>query len=208
MRIIDLSISLSDHPDRSSPRIEYVDHHQAAVARAAQIGIDPSKFPMPGIHFASERISAVVHGSGTHVDAPWHYGPETAGRPSRTVDELPLEWFYGEAVVLDFSTIQDGGTLTRDDIVRALGDHVLLPGEIVLIRTDLDILDQGEQLGRLRELSRDALGLLLDHGVHVVGVDAISPDRPNAEALRDGSQAPTFRLTISDASGSSAWSSI
>lgn len=192
MRIIDLSVSLSDQPDRSSPRIEYVDHHQAAVARAEQIGIDPSGFPVPGIHFASERISSVVHGSGTHVDAPWHYGPRTAGARSRTVDQLPLEWFYGDAVVLDFSMVQDGGVLTPADISRALGDHVLSPGEIVLIRTDLDALGQEEQLGRLKELGRDALGLLLDRGVHVIGVDAISPDRPNTDALRNGDRSAYF----------------
>lgn len=190
MRLVDLSVTIRERLDVQNPRmrvtIDRTDHATAAIERAAEIGIAPSQLPIPGIHFAAERVSAQMHGSGTHVDAPWHYGPECAGVPARRIDELPLEWFHGPGVVLDMSARQDGGVLVPEDIVAALGEHVLRPGEIVLIRTDLDKFTGPDRHLRLRELGREATLYLLDRGVRVIGVDAASPDRSNAAELRAG----------------------
>lgn len=43
--------------------------------------------------------------TGTHIDAPAHYGTRASYRegPPRTIDELPLEWFHRPAVVLDLT---------------------------------------------------------------------------------------------------------
>jgi len=43
----------------------------------------------------------VTH-SGTHIDAPWHYNPVSEGKRAKTINEVPLEYFYGDGVVLDF----------------------------------------------------------------------------------------------------------
>jgi kynurenine formamidase len=40
------------------------------------------------------RITLGTH-NGTHVDAPYHYNSTIQGRPAETIDELPLERFYG-----------------------------------------------------------------------------------------------------------------
>lgn len=186
MRIIDLSVTIRQREGRQNPRIERIDHATGATQRAAQFGISPSQFPVPGIHFAHERISAIVHGSGTHVDAPWHYGPTSEGAPARGIDELPLEWFHGPGVVLDMSARQDGGVMTADDVHAALNGHSLRPGEIVLIRTDLDKATDAGRDSRQRDLGRDAAVYLLDRGVRVIGVDARSPERPNSDALKAG----------------------
>ena len=53
-----------------------------------------------GLGLAWETVRVDTH-HGTHVDAPWHYGPTCAGRPARTIDELPLEWFVAPGVRLD-----------------------------------------------------------------------------------------------------------
>jgi len=37
----------------------------------------------------SKEIQAITH-TGTHVDAPYHYGPTSEGKPARRIDELPL----------------------------------------------------------------------------------------------------------------------
>jgi kynurenine formamidase len=184
--LLDLTMSLANRPGRANPLIETISHEQAAVERSQQIGITPADFPIPGIHFGSERISAQVHGSATHVDAPWHYGPTTNGRLARSIDELPLDWFYGDAVVLDFSTRQDGGELTAMDIEDALAGYALKNGDIVLIRTDLDKLDDPQKHLRMRELSRPAAEYLLDRGVRVIGIDAASPDRSHSDELKAG----------------------
>ncbi len=49
---------------------------------------------------AFEEVTAITH-SGTHVDAPWHYGPQSEGKPAKKIDELPIEWFFSDGVVLD-----------------------------------------------------------------------------------------------------------
>jgi hypothetical protein len=41
--------------------------------------------------------------NSTHVDAPWHYNSTIEGRRAETIEELPLEWFFGPGVVVDFT---------------------------------------------------------------------------------------------------------
>ncbi|MFN8535417.1 MAG: cyclase family protein [Dehalococcoidia bacterium] len=186
MRLIDLSTTIAEAPDRPNPKIDYIDHRRTALERAEQQGMSPEQFPIPYIHFASERLTAVVHATATHVDAPFHYGPECEGKPARTIDQLPLEWFYGDGVVLDFSQQQDGGVLTAADVERALDGYPLKPFDIVLVRTDLDKSDDPRKFSRLRELSRDSVGYLLDRGVKVIGIDSISPDKGHFDEVRAG----------------------
>ena len=55
-----------------------------------------------GMALAHERVTLSAHG-GTHVDAPLHYGPLCEGKPSKSIEDVPLEWCYGPGVVLDVS---------------------------------------------------------------------------------------------------------
>ena len=72
------------------------------------------------------------------MDAPWHYGPTSEGKPARTIDQVPLEWCCGDGVLLDFTHRKKGEVISKDDVVVALEkiDYKLKPGDIVLIRTD------------------------------------------------------------------------
>jgi kynurenine formamidase len=140
-----------------------------------------------------DHVETYSH-AGTHVDAPYHFGPTTAGQPARTADKLPLEWFYADGVLLDVSRDRrPGDAITTADVRGALDrlDYRLKAGDIVLIRTGADahfeddpaFVDQGAAL------EREALGWLLDQGVRVVGTDAETLDGPLApmlEALRAG----------------------
>src|SRR5689334_24104556 len=76
----------------------------------------------------------------THVDAPWHYNSVVAGERAQTIDELPLEWFFGPGVVLDFHTKDDGNAITLAEVQTELGRiaHELGERDIVLMRTDRD----------------------------------------------------------------------
>jgi len=49
-----------------------------------------------------EIVHASVH-MGSHVDAPFHYGSTCEGKPSKMIEDVPLEWCYGPGVVLDFT---------------------------------------------------------------------------------------------------------
>lgn len=43
----------------------------------------------------------------------WHYHPTTSkGEPARTIDQIHLEWYFSDGVVLDFSDRQDGYLVT------------------------------------------------------------------------------------------------
>ena len=61
-----------------------------------------TKKSFPDQEFINEqRISLSVH-TGTHLDAPSHFGTRCEGKKPKTIDEIPLEWCYGNGVVLNF----------------------------------------------------------------------------------------------------------
>jgi kynurenine formamidase len=88
---------------------------------------------------AGEFLTVTSH-CGTHVDAPYHYFPTCEGKPSRTIDEMPLEWFFNDGVVLDFTDKPDGYMFEPEDLQEKLDaiGYTLKPFDIVLIRCDAD----------------------------------------------------------------------
>ena len=98
MRFIDLSVTIRNQSfEPGGPEIVRMNHHEAARKRAADFNFLPSGYP-DGMALAHERVTLSAHG-GTHVDAPLHYGPTCEGKPSKTIEEVPLEWCYGPGVV-------------------------------------------------------------------------------------------------------------
>src|SRR3972149_12232324 len=55
--------------------------------------------------------------SGTHVDAPVHFNPAA---DALSVDQMPLEDFYTEAVCLDLSHVALGHSVTVAEMEEAL----------------------------------------------------------------------------------------
>jgi kynurenine formamidase len=191
MRIVDLS---TPHQNGASepfpPTIEYQGHQDGARRLGKLAGIPPEQFP-DGMALATEKITASAH-SGTHVDAPWHYGPLVNGKKARTIDEIPLEWCYGPGVRLDFRHLEAGSNIKADQIEQALAGigHTLSPGEIVLIQTGADKYWMTDQyLPAQSGLSMEATALILQQGVRCIGIDGWGLDRPvarMAEAHRRG----------------------
>ena len=127
-----------------------------------------------GLGWANDTIKLSTHGT-THVDAPWHYAPTSEGRPARTIDQIPLEWCYGDGVVLDMRHKRHGEAITVDDVRAALAhmSYTIKPRDIVLVHTG------GDRLRGTRAyftqgagVSAEATRWLLDQGVKVVGIDA------------------------------------
>ena len=46
-----------------------------------------------GQGWAIEEIQAITH-TGTHVDAPYHYGATSGGNVAKTIDQVPLAVSY------------------------------------------------------------------------------------------------------------------
>lgn len=191
VRIIDLSVPLQGWAlEPSPPEIVRWDHREGARRLASRLGVSPQDFP-GGQALAVEEVRAITH-AGTHLDAPWHYGPSCEGRPARTVDQVPLEWCYGPGVVLDVRHRGPGEEITREDLEAALRriGHRLRPRELVLLHTGASrFFGQPDYPERHPGLGPEGLEFLLDHGVKVVGTDAYSLDRPfsrMAEECRRG----------------------
>lgn len=192
VEFIDLSIGLE--PGASEPfppEIEYFDHETGAELLAENLhelghdDVEPSDFP-EGMGLAWEELTLIAH-AGTHLDAPWHYGPEVDGEPAMTIDEIPLEWCAGDAVVLDFTWKEPGTEITPDEIDHQLADldHALSAGDIVLIETGADDL-WGTPEYTLEFPGMGAAGTthLVEQGVNVIGTDAYGFDKPFAEMGR------------------------
>ena len=185
MKIIDLSVAIEDHgpsdPPPLQPVIEYV-HHAAGAELMKPFfpGITPADLPK-GLGWAVEEIKLNSH-CGTHLDAPWHYHPTmNQGEPSRTIDQMPLEWCFSDGVVVDFSHIPATAKVQIPDFEQAFlaMGYQLKPLDIVLVRSGAaPFYGTTRYLGEGCGISREATLWLLEKGVKVVGTDAWSWDRP------------------------------
>ena len=79
-----------------------------------------------------------VHAT-THIDAPWHYNMVVDGTKAKTIDQVPLEWLYGNGVVIDVRHIPDFQEITIDDLQKNLSKNniKLQAGNIVLINNQV-----------------------------------------------------------------------
>jgi len=183
LTLIDLSDCISNDTSDFEPnphRITYIGHAEA-LAAVSRYGLQPEYFA-PGHAWAVESVTLSTH-SGTHVDAPYHYGPTSGGAPARTIDQLPLEWFYSDGVLLDMRHKQPGDGITADDARAELAriEYALKPLDIVLVWTGASqhFKEPGYDQ-RHAGLRADATRFLVDSGVKVIGIDAWGLDRPFA----------------------------
>lgn len=179
-QIIDLSVPITMRARlRRMPEIQYSDHKTYGQSRAQQIGLENGNL-RPWGFLAMEKVSLTPH-EGTHLDAPWHFAPDSEGKPSRTIDEIPLEWCFRDGVILDFHHFERDRPILVEDLREALDriDYELKPFDIVLIRTDATKhwLEEGyEDLGA--GMTAESTLWLIDRGIKVMGKDSWTWDRP------------------------------
>jgi kynurenine formamidase len=182
MKIIDLSVTITTEIKEPLPTsIVYEGHKEGAKKMGAKLfnGIPADAF-IDGNGPAGEFLSVTSH-AGTHVDAPWHYFPTCDGKPSRTIDQLPLEWFFSDGVVLDFTDKPDGYSITVDDLKEKLAkiNYTLKPYDIVLIRCDADKRIYDDDFVKIHVgASAEATHWLIDNGIKVMGTDGWGWDIP------------------------------
>lgn len=173
MKIIDLSISLANccvgNPGGRTPVITYAER-------------DDSRAPI------DEIIEMGTH-DGTHMDAPWHYYPTMdadlhggEGILAATIDQFPLAYGYGDLVMFDFSDYPDGHLLLVDDFKYKLEqwNYTLKEGDVVFIQCGAAPYwnKDSHYFAKGVGVSRAATIWLCEQGVHVVGTDGWSWDRP------------------------------
>lgn len=117
--------------------------------------------------------------TGNHIDAPYHFGPQVAGSPAKTIDQVPLEWCMGPGIRLDFRSLQGTDIEVhhiREELSRL--NTVLKPGMIPLLWTGADkyIDDEKQYWQKQAGLSVEGLNYFLDCGVRLIAIDAYALD--------------------------------
>lgn len=119
--------------------------------------------------FAAEQIRMNSH-TGTHIDAPYHFFAD-----GKTIDQIPLEYFQGHAVILDL----ENAVRAREGISAALLEKqgkAVKENDIVLLRTGWGAkrsFDK-EYTKDWPYLSGDGAMWLAKKGVKGVGIDCMS----------------------------------
>ena len=185
-KIIDLSVPTEESPSEPLPvKVSHEEHKQAVEAMKMFFGCSEHDLPQ-GLGWANDSVTMGAH-AGTHVDAPWHYSPTSEGKRARTIDEMPLEWFYSDGAVLDMRHKPRGSGVTVNDLQEALAkvDYRLKPWDIVMIQTGADKLwGKPEYFEAGCGMTKESTLWLIEQGVRVMGTDAWGWDRP-FWALRD-----------------------
>ena len=183
MRLVDLSVTLTPDADWA-PRwarnkVKRQGHRFGAFAVWFVTRLR-RKYLRNGLGWANDVIELSTHGT-THLDAPWHMTPVSEGEPAKTIDRVPLEWCYGDGVVLDMRHKSDGEQIEVEDLTEAFSKvgHELKPLDIVLIQTGGDrLLGSPDYFTRGPGMGAAATRWLLDRGVKVTGIDAWGWDGP------------------------------
>ncbi|MCX8134656.1 MAG: cyclase family protein [Roseococcus sp.] len=171
MRLIDLSRTITHRLPRlpNHPSIEVFPFSTHAEKRMAE-----------GYAFSSATL--VLHmgdHAGTHVDAPVHFD-ERPG--AMTVDQMPLERFFTEAICLDLSHKPPRSDITIADLEEAVAKAgaPIRPGDTVLLHMAHHARSWGSEawLTDFPGLTKESAHWLCDQGIGMFGVEAVSPGRP------------------------------
>jgi kynurenine formamidase len=139
----------------------------------------------------AERIGAAEHGAtwltatcrvelndhaGTHLDTLRHMNDDAGG-----AETIPLEYCYGDGVLLDFRHKARGAGITAADVQAELCriQYTLKPLDIVLIMTGAGAYQNEERyLTDHSGMTRESTLWLIDQGIKVMGIDAVTFDPP------------------------------
>jgi len=210
MKIIDLSTTLqtNDKSELDSIKIKYFNHKKGGkllgmgyiltgnsiLARFKNFILYitgyrkvSSKDFLDGIGLAWEKVYLSTH-YGTHLDVSYHYAPFLRGRPSLTIDKVPLAYCFSDGVVLDCREKKAGEEITVEDLEISLKkiNYQLKPKDIVLIMLVGDKLRDTRKYPFVHPgISPYALDWLIEKGIKIIGVDSWGLDRPINLMIKD-----------------------
>lgn len=144
-------------------------------------GLPLKLFPKDFEGWADDSIKKMGVHSTTHLDAPWHYSPTTNGQKSKTIDEIPLEWCFGDGIVIDMKHKADFDPITVKDLDDFLkkNELTLNTGMIVLINTGRDKFNGTKDFHKIGTgMSAEATEWLIDYGIKIMGIDSWGWDLP------------------------------
>jgi len=107
--------------------------------------------------------------TGTHIDAPFHFLKE-----GKKIDELPVQRFVGNGVLVDVSGKSDRELIEPGDVEPY--ENEIAPGDFVILKTGRDKYFGTSRYYLHPYLSADGARLLVKMGVSLVGIDALNVD--------------------------------
>lgn len=137
-----------------------------------------SVYDYADIGFRVQRIEMMA-GTGTHMDAPSH-----ALLGGITIADIPLEMMVSPCVVVDVSgRVHERYSVLESDILEFEQNHgAIPPSSLVIIRTGWDRFWNEPEKYRnnlvFPSISKEAASMLLKRDIHGLGIDTLSPDRP------------------------------
>lgn len=187
MKVIDLSKPVQFN--KNDPRFMRVKikHKPHWIARwlVRGLGLPFKLMPKDFVGWADDTITNMGVHSTTHIDAPWHYGPESETldgvKRAQTVDEMPLEKGIGPGVMINMTHKPEGEVITQQDLEKALEEtnSKISEGTIVLIHTGRDKFMGTKTFWKKGTgMSADATAWLIDQGCTVMGIDQWGWDLP------------------------------
>ena len=199
MKIVDLSKTIrynKDDPWFMKVKIKHKPHRKSKWL-IRLLGLPFNLFPKNFEGWADDTIVKMGVHSTTHIDAPWHYSATTAGKPAKTIEEIPLEKCIGEGIVIDMTHKKDFDPITVEDISQFLEKQQLklVPDMIVLIKTGRDKYNgQKDFPDKGTGMSADATRWLIEKGISVMGIDSWGWDLPLKHLMKQAKESGNSEL--------------
>ncbi|MFD7736597.1 cyclase family protein [Kitasatospora phosalacinea] len=184
MRLLDLSSPIDAGFWEPDPVVHTVmsaaegARHMASEMKE-HFGLDFPVETLPGGEFLTNDTVTLTTHTGTHVDAPSHYGTASYGQ-ARHIDQMPLDWFHRPALVVDVRDVGTG-TIGAERLKEGFDRIGRTPDEldIVILHTGASAyVGTPRYFTEFAGLDRSGITYLLDLGVRVIGTDAFSLDAP------------------------------
>ena len=107
--------------------------------------------------------------TGTHIDAPFHFL-----KKGKKIDQLPVQRFVGDGVLIDVSGKSDRDLIDPGDIEPY--ENEIAEGDFVIFRTGRDKYFGTPRYYLHPYLSLEGAGLLVKMGISLVAIDALNID--------------------------------
>lgn len=199
MKIIDLSKTIrynKTDPWFMKVKIKHKPHRKSRLL-IRLLGLPFKLFPKNFEGWADDTIVKMGVHSTTHIDAPWHYSATTAGQPSKTIEQIPLESCIAEGIVIDMKHKADFDPITVEDITGFLEKEQLeiKPGMIVLIMTGRDQFNGQKDFPDIGTgMSAAATRWLIEQGIVVMGIDSWGWDLPLKYLMKEAKESNNSEL--------------
>ena len=119
------------------------------------------------------------------------------GKRAKTIDEVPLEWCFGEGIVIDMTHKRDFDPITSTDIQVFLEKEKLslVSDMIVLVKTGRDkLMGTKDFFYQGTGMSAEATKWLIKQGIRVMGIDQWGWDLPLPYLIKKAKEANNTEL--------------